>query len=286
MGLLALPPPRLPGRRGPLAAGPVALAAAFHLLVAALIVLALPAAPAPPRRDETAPTQVTQVVLPKHLIFLPATGPPGGGGGGGGNRQSGPIRHAEGVGHDAVTLRTTKRPPTPGPGPVALDTAIPPVVLDALPMASGTTEQIGLPVGGVSFGTSTGSGSGGGVGTGEGTGIGSGRGPGIGPGSGGGFGGGAYRPGGSVTTPRLLSEVKPHYTSEALERKIQGSVWLDVVVMRDGCAGAVRVARSLDPGGLDEEAIKAIRLWRFAPGRLAGVPVDVQVTVVMDFSIR
>ena len=80
--------------------------------------------------------------------------------------------------------------------------------------------------------------------------------------------------------------MKPRYTSEALERKIQGAVWLDVVVMRDGCAGAVRVARSLDPGGLDEEAIRAIRQWRFEPGRLSGVPVDVQVTVVMDFSIR
>jgi periplasmic protein TonB len=223
--------------------------------------------------------------LPR-LIFVPSGPPAGGGGGGGGNRQMGPIRRAQGVGHDAVTLRTAKRPPTPTPESATRDPSFPPIVLEALPLASGTFNQMGLPAGGVTFGTSTGSGSGGGVGTGTGTGLGSGRGPGIGPGSGGGFGGGAYRPGGAVTAPRLLSQVKPRYTSEALQRKIQGSVWLEVVVTREGRAGDVRVVRSLDPGGLDEEAISAVQQWQFEPGRLAGTPVDVMVTIAMDFLIR
>jgi outer membrane biosynthesis protein TonB len=48
----------------------------------------------------------------------------------------------------------------------------------------------------------------------------------------------------------------------------------------------VRVARSLDPGGLDEEAIRAVRHCQFEPGWQAGTPVDVMVAVVMDFSIR
>jgi outer membrane biosynthesis protein TonB len=47
----------------------------------------------------------------------------------------------------------------------------------------------------------------------------------------------------------------------------------------------MRVTRSLDPG-LDEEARSAVRLWRFQPGRLGTTPVDVAITVVMDFSIR
>jgi TonB family protein len=153
-------------------------------------------------------------------------------------------------------------------------------------MASGTFDQLGLPVGGVSYGTSTGPGSGGGVGTGSGTGLGSGSGPGVGPGSGGGFGGGAYRPGGAVTAPRVLSQVTPHYTSGALEERIQGSVRLEIVVTREGRVGDVRVLQSLDARGLDDEAIKAVREWRFAPGRLSGQPVDVVAIVVMDFSIR
>jgi TonB family protein len=278
--LLALPAPRLPARR---LTTNIAIAAGIHLLAATIIVLALRAEPGRPAGGEPAPAPAIQVVLPSHLVFVP-NGPPGGGGGGGGNRQPGPIRHADGVGHDAFTMRTAKRPPAPGL--LAREPDVPPLVLDALPLASGTTAQIGLPIGGVSYGTSTGPGSGGGVGTGTGTGLGEGRGPGIGPGSGGGIGGGAYRPGGAVTAPRLMAQVKPRYTNDALERRIQGSVWLELVVTREGRAGEVRVARSLDPGGLDEEAITAVRQWQFEPGRLAGAPVDVVVTVVMDFVIR
>jgi len=282
-GLLARPSPRLPARRLTTSIAPLAVAGVCHLLGATLILFALPAAPRRTADVEPAPAPAIRVVLPPRMVFVPDR-VLGGGGGGGGNRQSGPIRHAEGIGRDAVTMRTTRRPPTPGV--LAREAEAPPLVLDALPMASGTFDQIGLPVGGVSYGTSTGSGSGGGVGTGIGTGIGEGRGPGIGPGSGGGFGGGAFRPGGAVTAPRVRSEVKPHYTSDALRQKIQGSVWLDVVVTREGRAGDVRVARSLDPTGLDEEAIIAVRQWQFEPGRLAGTPVDVLVIVVMDFWIR
>jgi TonB family protein len=108
----------------------------------------------------------------------------------------------------------------------------------------------------------------GGVGEGVGTGIGAGRGPGIGPGTGGGIGGGVYRPGGAVAPPRVLVEVKPTYTSDALLKKIQGSIVLELVVRRDGTPADIRVIRSLDPGGLDEQAVVAARQWRFEPGRL------------------
>jgi outer membrane biosynthesis protein TonB len=43
---------------------------------------------------------------------------------------------------------------------------------------------------------------------------------------------------------------------------------------------------SLDPYGLDEQATLAVSQWRFEPGRLAGTPVDVLVTVEMDFWIH
>jgi hypothetical protein len=103
-------------------------------------------------------------------------------------------------------------------------------LLDARPLASGNSDQIGLPQGGASNGTSTGTGSGGGVGEGIGSGIGSGRGPGLGPGSGGGIGGGVYRPGGRVTPPRVITQVKPTYTDDAMLEKIQGTVVLELVV--------------------------------------------------------
>ena len=274
-------PPHLPAAGWRTRGAQSAVAALAHVLALGALVLALQRGSPPPSHDVAVQPDVVAVTLPR-IVFIPS-GPPGGGGGGGGNRQPGPIRRAEGKGRDAATLRTGRivvRSESAAP----IDT-LPPVLLDARPLASGTMEQTGLPVGGVSFGTSTGPGSGGGVGTGVGTGIGSGTGPGVGPGSGGGTGGGVYRPGGAVTSPRILSQTRPSYTVDALSAKIQGSVWLELVVTREGRPDAIRVVRPLDPG-LDAEAIKAVREWRFAPGRLANVPVDVLVTVVMDFSIR
>ena len=285
-GYLAGPSPRLPNH--PWAAGSTAfsIAAWLHVLGGMLVVMAFSSVTRAPIEDPASPpAEVMRVVLPR-IIFTAGEKPSGrgGGGGGGGNRQSGPIRHAEGRGHDPVTLRAIK-PARPTDDIITADPDVPAVMLDARSLASGTVDQIGLPVGGVSYGTSTGSGSGGGVGTGTGTGIGPGRGPGIGPGEGGGIGGGVYRAGGGVTDPRLIEQFKPKYTGDAISRNVQGSVWLELIVTREGHVEQVRVTRSLDPG-LDNEAIAAVRLWRFLPGRLGSTPVDVMVTVVMDFSVR
>lgn len=218
------------------------------------------------------------------LVFLVKPGP-GGGGGGGGNRQRAPIPRAQAVGRDPITLPVA--PPIVA-SEAPRDIARPPqqIALDAQPLASGLTFQIGLPEGTAIIGSSQGPGSGGGVGEGVGSGTGSGRGPGLGPGSGGGTGGGVYRPGSGITPPVLLAQIKPTYTIDALRNRIQGSVLLDVVVRSDGTVGDVRVVRSLDPGGLDEQAILAARQWRFLPGRRGATPVDVLIAVVMDFSIR
>ena len=89
-------------------------------------------------------------------------------------------------------------------------------------------------------------GSGAGGGTGEGAGIGPGAGSGLGPGEGGGTGGGVYRPGTDVVNPRPLREVKPQYTANAMRAKVQGSVWIEAVVMPDGSVGEVRITKSLD----------------------------------------
>jgi protein TonB len=73
--------------------------------------------------------------------------------------------------------------------------------------------------------------------------------------------------------------VKPLYTREALEAKIHGVMLLEGVVRPDGTVGDVQVARSLDPlFGLDQEALRAVRQWRFTPGMKDGKPVPVLVT--------
>jgi TonB family protein len=280
--------PHLPYRRlGALP--PLAVSAALHVTLAAAAGAVYHAAVPGIEAPRSAPAAVEEL---RHLVFIaPALPRLGGGGGGGGNRQSGPIRRAQGVGSDPVTLRVRKplAPAIPEPAaaaPAAEAPSLASLVLDAKPLASGLFDQIGLPTSAMFAGTSTGPGSGGGVGTGTGTGIGSGRGPGLGPGSGGGTGGGVYRPGGAVSAPRVLKEVKPKYPNEALRRLVQGTVVVELVVTRDGLPSQIRVIRSLDPGGLDDEAVAAVTQWRFEPGRLSGTPVDVMVTIMLDFWIR
>ena len=43
-----------------------------------------------------------------------------------------------------------------------------------------------------------------------------------------------YRPGDGVTLPEVVKEVKPNYTPQAMEAKIQGSVWMECVVNENG----------------------------------------------------
>src|ERR1044072_1849651 len=200
-----------------------AFSAVLHVAVASAAVVrgqhAWPIAAAPQRWSaKVSPTEI------HHVVFIVGGQGPARGGGGGGNREAGPIRRAESAGTDAIALRGAKPVSTAGR---TIDVpSLPQVLLDATPLASGSVEQVGLPTGGVSFGAATGPGAGGGVGDGVGTGIGSGSGPGVGPGSGGGIGGGVYRPGSGVTSPRVITEVKPTYTHEALLQKIQGTVVL------------------------------------------------------------
>jgi TonB family protein len=126
-----------------------------------------------------------------------------------------------------------------------------------------------------------------GGGGGSGTGVGGGKGSGIGPGEGGGTGGGVYRPGSGIVNPRIVREVKPQYTADAMLAKVQGTVLLECVVLPDGTMGRVEVVRSLDPTfGLDQEAIKAARQWRFVPGTRFGEAVAVLVTIELAFTLR
>lgn len=95
---------------------------------------------------------------------------------------------------------------------------------------------------------------------------------------------GVRRPGGGVTNPRVVHEARPQYTPEALRNTVAGTVELEVLVRADGSVGDVRVTKSLDPEfGLDEEAVKAARLWRFEPATADGRPVPIVVTLVLSF---
>lgn len=256
---------------------------ASHIVAGSLLALLISLMPAP----------VYELIIPNRerysLVWIPEEGP-GGGGGGGGNEslELPPVIEVEGTEETPLSVPVQEESDfvEPEVEPEVLQTQemnIPAVSMAAAPQTrSGVLDGLA-----VDAAVSQGSGSGGGGGTGEGTGSGSGTAAGLGPGEGGGVGGGVYRPGAGIVNPRLLREVRPQYTSEALRAKITGTVYLEMVVLADGTVGDVRITRSLDPVfGLDEEAIKAAKQWLFEPGTRFGEPVAILVNLALDFNLR
>jgi TonB family protein len=220
---------------------------------------------------------------PSEIVWLAEPGR-GGGGGGGGNQQKEPIKKAELPGKEKLTVPVEKRP-----DPVQFELPKPEeqkINIPAVTMSAADEVSPGL-IESKNDTTSQGIGVGGGAGTGSGTGIGNGQGSGLGEGSGGGTGGGVYRPGNGVESPRLLRSVRPNYTAEAMRAKVQGIVRLEGVVTSEGTVGDVHVTRSLDSiFGLDQEAIKAAKQFRFVPGTRFGEPVAVLVSFEIEFTLR
>jgi len=258
----------------------VAASVVSHILLALIVFIVMRWAP------HAQVMQAPPDALPTEIVWLPEPGP-GGGGGGGGNRMPEPPKKAELPGKEKITVPVEKKidpePEKPKEEPKPAEE----LVIPAKNMAAAEQALPGAITNEAPVTTSQGSGTGGGAGTGTGSGIGPGTGSGLGPGTGGGAGGGAYRPGSGITNPVPLKEVKPAYTAEAMRAKVQGTVWIECIVMPDGSVGDVRVTKSLDSVfGLDQEAIKAARQWRFRPGLRQGEPVPVIVTIELTFTLR
>ncbi len=253
---------------------------AAHMGVVLIILLAIRFAPAP------SSLQLIPDEPLKSIVWLDIPGP-GGGGGGGGNKMPEPPKKAELPGKEKITV-PVKEQPKPTPEPPKAEPPKEDLTIPAKTMASAEQTLPGvIAPSAPSTSESQGSGTEGGAGTGKGTGIGSGQGSGLGPGFGGGTGGGAYRLGSGIVSPVVLREVKPAYTADAMRAKVQGSVWLECIVLPDGSVGEVKVTKSLDPiFGLDQEAIKAAKQWRFKPGMRQGEPVPVIITIELTFTLR
>jgi TonB family protein len=87
-----------------------------------------------------------------------------------------------------------------------------------------------------------------------------------------------------VELPRATRQPQPDYTRAAVVNHVEGTVLLEAVLLTNGNPGEIRVLRSVD-AGLDQEAVRTFRSWRFSPARQGGRPVRVIVTVQMKFSM-
>ncbi len=95
-----------------------------------------------------------------------------------------------------------------------------------------------------------------------------------------------YKIAGIVKAPVVLYQPLPQYTLEARENKVEGLVLLEAVIDKEGTAHNVKVIRSLGYG-LDESAANAVEKdWRFQPGTLNGVPVNVLAHIELSFRLK
>lgn len=92
------------------------------------------------------------------------------------------------------------------------------------------------------------------------------------------------RVGGMVQEPKKVFDVAPAYPQGAKDGKVSGAVILEAVIATDGTVKSIRVLRS-NPI-FDAAATDAVSQWVYTPTLLNGVPVEVIMTVVVNFVLR
>jgi len=90
--------------------------------------------------------------------------------------------------------------------------------------------------------------------------------------------------GGAMSPPTKIHDVRPVYPAEAQAAGIQGVVILEALVDKTGHVASARVLRSVPL--LDQAALDAVRQWEYQPVLLNGAPVNVVMTLTVNFSLK
>jgi TonB family protein len=93
-----------------------------------------------------------------------------------------------------------------------------------------------------------------------------------------------YVPGGDVKPPKVIHYVEPSFSSKSKEAYVEGTVKISTVVSVEGFATNLQIVNGLNAEE-DRMAMDALKQWRFQPGTKAGQPVNVKVTVEIDFHL-
>ena len=85
--------------------------------------------------------------------------------------------------------------------------------------------------------------------------------------------------------PKVVRQIVPSYTPNAMRAKVQGTVRMEVVILDDGSVGQTRVTQPLD-SELDNQALIAARYWLFEAGTKDGKPVAMTVVLELEFKLH
>jgi TonB family protein len=92
------------------------------------------------------------------------------------------------------------------------------------------------------------------------------------------------RVGGDIKEPKKIRDVKPVYPDVAQAAGVSGIVIIEATIDRDGYVRDAKILRSVPL--LDQAAVDAVLQWQFMPTLLNNVPVEVIMTVTVNFSLR
>jgi TonB family protein len=135
---------------------------------------------------------------------------------------------------------------------------------------------IGLP-NGTPGPPSGGGGKRGGIGDGEGSSIGDGNGPSI-----DGIKVEQLRAG--IKPPVIVYKLEPEYSEMARKARVQGTVCVEAIIDDKGEVRGLRIRDSLGYG-LDEQALEAVKKWRFRPATRDGKPVAIVGAFYLTFRL-
>jgi protein TonB len=89
---------------------------------------------------------------------------------------------------------------------------------------------------------------------------------------------------GEVQPPQLILRVEPRYTELGVKAGLQGVVYIEAIIDKQGKVTNARVLRGLG-AGLSESALEAVQQWKWKPATLNGRPVTVYFTVHVKFQL-
>jgi TonB family protein len=92
------------------------------------------------------------------------------------------------------------------------------------------------------------------------------------------------RVGGNVQRAKIITRVQPEYPEEARRNRIQGTVRLHLTLQKDGTVEQLEVVSGHPL--LQQSALDAARQWRYQPTLLNGLPVEIDTTVDVIYTLN
>ena len=91
------------------------------------------------------------------------------------------------------------------------------------------------------------------------------------------------RVGGAKQEENLIKKVMPKYPVEAKKNHVQGKVFLDVIINKEGRVESTRLVSG--PALLVQSAVDAVKQWEYKPTLLNGEPVAVESEVLVHYTL-